>query len=158
MMTTSKPGELATLRRKAFKREAPSGEKGASFVLAVVDGPDAGRVFRPKTRSVSARLVELALAASDPAERKMLVDALIRAAPLPDKRPDAERLADLARGVGGVVNALSSVGRRYFAAGGRLTSSASIEIATSSPTSTPPVSSALFQFSPKSLRFSVVLT
>ncbi len=45
MMTTSKPGELATLRRKAFKREAPSGEKGASFVLAVVDGPDAGLVL-----------------------------------------------------------------------------------------------------------------
>lgn len=44
MMTTSKPGELATLRRKAFKREAPSGEKAASFVLAVVDGPDAGLV------------------------------------------------------------------------------------------------------------------
>ena len=45
--------------------------------------------------SVSARLIELALAANDPAERKMLVDALIRVAPLPDKRPDAERLAML---------------------------------------------------------------
>ncbi len=45
--------------------------------------------------SVSARLIELALAANDPAERKLLVDALIRVAPLPDKRPDAERLAML---------------------------------------------------------------
>ena len=45
--------------------------------------------------SVSARLVELALAANDPVERKLLVDALIRVAPLPDKRPDAERLAML---------------------------------------------------------------
>jgi DNA-binding NtrC family response regulator len=44
MMTTSKPGELATLRRKSFTRPTPAAEKAASFVLAVVDGPDAGLV------------------------------------------------------------------------------------------------------------------
>jgi DNA-binding NtrC family response regulator len=44
MMTTQKPGELATLRRKAFARPQPAGEKTSSFVLAVVDGPNAGLV------------------------------------------------------------------------------------------------------------------
>ncbi|MGO9111487.1 MAG: HEAT repeat domain-containing protein [Thermoguttaceae bacterium] len=47
--------------------------------------------------SVAPRLVELALAANDPADRKLVVDALIRVAPLPDKRPDAVRLAMLKR-------------------------------------------------------------
>ena len=47
--------------------------------------------------SVAARLVELALAAQDPAGRKLLVDALIRVAPLPDKRSEAERLAMVKR-------------------------------------------------------------
>src|SRR3954470_24648622 len=44
MMTTTKPGDLATLRRKAFARPQPAGEKVQSFVLAVVDGPNAGLV------------------------------------------------------------------------------------------------------------------
>ena len=42
-------------------------------------------------------MVEFALAAKDPADRKLVVDALIRVAPLPDKRPDALRLAMLKR-------------------------------------------------------------
>ena len=45
--------------------------------------------------SIAPRLVELALAAKDPADRKLAVDALIRVAPLPDKRPVAVRLAML---------------------------------------------------------------
>jgi HEAT repeat protein len=47
--------------------------------------------------SVAPRLVELAVAAKDPADRTLIVDALIRVAPLPDKRPDAVRLAMLKR-------------------------------------------------------------
>ena len=42
--------------------------------------------------SVDVRLVQLATDASDPTRRKTLVDALIRIAPLPDKRSDAQRL------------------------------------------------------------------
>jgi HEAT repeat protein len=50
--------------------------------------------------SVVSRLVELAQAADDPAERKLLVDALIRVAPLPDKqRSTAERLAMIKKGM-----------------------------------------------------------
>jgi HEAT repeat protein len=50
--------------------------------------------------SVAPRFVELALATDDPAERKLLVDALIRVAPLPDKqRSAAERLAMLKKGM-----------------------------------------------------------
>ena len=45
--------------------------------------------------SIAPRLVELALASKDAAERKTIVDALIRVAPLRDKRPDAVRLAML---------------------------------------------------------------
>jgi HEAT repeat protein len=45
--------------------------------------------------SVAPRLVEMAQAAKDAAGRKRVVEALIRVAPLPDKRPDAERLAML---------------------------------------------------------------
>ncbi len=47
--------------------------------------------------SVAPRLVELALAAKDLASRKLVVDALIRVAPLPDKRSEAERLAMVKR-------------------------------------------------------------
>jgi HEAT repeat protein len=47
--------------------------------------------------SVAPRLVEFVLAAKEPADRKLLVDALIRVAPLPDKRTEAERLAMLKR-------------------------------------------------------------
>jgi HEAT repeat protein len=50
--------------------------------------------------SVAPRLVELAVAAGDRADRKLLVDALIRVAPLPDKqRSAAERLAMLKKGM-----------------------------------------------------------
>ncbi len=50
--------------------------------------------------SVAPRLVELAHAADDPSERKLLVDALIRVAPLPDRqRSAAERLAMLKKGM-----------------------------------------------------------
>jgi len=50
--------------------------------------------------SVAPWLVELALAAGEPADRKLLVDALIRVAPLPDKqRSAAERLAMLKKGM-----------------------------------------------------------
>ncbi len=45
--------------------------------------------------SIAPQLVEIALAAKDPADRKLVVDALIRVAPLPDKRPVAVRLAML---------------------------------------------------------------
>jgi hypothetical protein len=45
--------------------------------------------------SVAPQLVELANTAAEPGARKMLVDALIRVAPLPDKRPNAVRLAML---------------------------------------------------------------
>ena len=45
--------------------------------------------------SVAPQLIEFALAAKTPADRKLVVDALIRVAPLPDKRPDAVRLAML---------------------------------------------------------------
>ncbi len=49
--------------------------------------------------SVAPRLVELALATDNPTDRKLLVDALIRVAPLPDKqRSAAERLAMLEKG------------------------------------------------------------
>ena len=47
--------------------------------------------------SVAPRLVEFALAANDPADRMLIVNALIRVAPLPDRRPDAVRLAMLKR-------------------------------------------------------------
>jgi hypothetical protein len=47
--------------------------------------------------SVAPQLAELALAANDPADRVLIVDALIRVAPLPDRRPDAVRLEMLKR-------------------------------------------------------------
>ena len=49
--------------------------------------------------SVAPRLVAIALVAKDPADRKLVVDALIRVAPLPDKRPAAVRLAMLKKGM-----------------------------------------------------------
>src|SRR5436305_7915971 len=50
--------------------------------------------------SVAPRLIEIAHTTDAPAERKLLVDALIRVAPLPDKqRSAAERLAMLKKGL-----------------------------------------------------------
>ena len=60
----------------------------AAALQALCNWPDGG---------VAPRLVELALADNDPADRMLVVDALIRVAPLPDKRPDAVRLAMLKR-------------------------------------------------------------
>ena len=60
--------------------------RSAAALRALCNWPDGG---------VAPQLVEFALAAKDPASRKMVVDALIRVAPLPDKRADAERLAML---------------------------------------------------------------
>ncbi len=62
--------------------------RSAAALRALCNWPDG---------SVAPRLVELALSAKDPADRKLLVDALIRVAPLPDKRPVAVRLAMLKR-------------------------------------------------------------
>ncbi len=55
-------------------------------VVALCNWPDGG---------VAPRLVELAEAVKASAERTALVDALIRISPLPDGRPDAQRLAIL---------------------------------------------------------------
>jgi HEAT repeat protein len=60
--------------------------RSAAALRALCNWPDG---------SVAPRLVEIALATDDPANRKIVVDALIRVAPLPDKRPDAQRLAML---------------------------------------------------------------
>ncbi len=60
--------------------------RSAAALRALCNWPDG---------SIAPRLVELALAAKDPADRKLVVDALIRVAPLPDKRPVAVRLAML---------------------------------------------------------------
>ncbi len=47
--------------------------------------------------SVAGRLIELTTSEADPAQRQMLLAALVRVAPLPDKRADAERLELLER-------------------------------------------------------------
>jgi HEAT repeat protein len=60
--------------------------RSAAALRALCNWPDG---------SIAPRLVEFTLAAQDPAVRKMLLNALIRVAPLPDKRPDAVRLAML---------------------------------------------------------------
>jgi len=60
--------------------------RSAAALRALCNWPDG---------SVAPRLVELALAAQDTADRKLLVDALIRVAPLRDNRPDAVRLTML---------------------------------------------------------------
>jgi len=60
--------------------------RSAAALRAICNWPDG---------SVAPRLVEFVLTAKDPAGRKMVLDALIRVAPLPDKRPDAQRLAML---------------------------------------------------------------
>ena len=62
--------------------------RSAAALRALCNWPDG---------SVASRLVALALAATDPADSKMAVDALIRVAPLRDKRPDAQRLAMLGK-------------------------------------------------------------
>jgi HEAT repeat protein len=62
--------------------------RSAAALRALCNWPDG---------SVAPRLVELALTAKNPADRKLVVDALIRVAPLPDKRSDAQRLAMLER-------------------------------------------------------------
>jgi len=62
--------------------------RGAAALRALCNWPNG---------SVAPRLVELALSAKNPADRKLVVDALIRVAPLPDKRPVAVRLAMLKR-------------------------------------------------------------
>jgi HEAT repeat protein len=59
------------------------GKRHDAAVAALCNWPDG---------SVSPRIVELIQATSDAGQRKILVDALIRVAPLPDGRPDAERL------------------------------------------------------------------
>ena len=60
--------------------------RSAAALQALCNWPDG---------SVAPRLIQLAQAAKDPADRKMLVDALIRVASLPDKRSEGERLAML---------------------------------------------------------------
>ncbi|MHB1036846.1 MAG: HEAT repeat domain-containing protein [Pirellulales bacterium] len=55
----------------------------AAGLRALCNWPDA---------SVAARFLELAKTAPDAAERTMALGALIRVAPLPDKRPEAEKL------------------------------------------------------------------
>jgi HEAT repeat protein len=60
--------------------------RGAAALRGLCNWPDG---------SVAPQLVELALKAKDAADRKRLVDALIRVAPLPDKRPLEVRLAML---------------------------------------------------------------
>jgi len=62
--------------------------RSAAALRALCNWPDG---------SIAPRLVELALAAKDPADRKLVIDALIRVAPLPDRRPDEVRLAMLKR-------------------------------------------------------------
>ncbi len=62
--------------------------RSAAALRALCNWPDG---------SVAPRLVELALAAKDPAARELIVNALIRVAPLPDNRPNAQRLAMLKR-------------------------------------------------------------
>jgi HEAT repeat protein len=62
--------------------------RSAAALKAICNWPDG---------SVSPRLIELAAASSDALQRKLIVSALIRVAPLPDKRPDAVRLAMLKR-------------------------------------------------------------
>jgi HEAT repeat protein len=60
----------------------------AAGVRALCNWPDG---------SVAARLYDLARTAPQPAQRTMALAALIRVAPLPDGRPDAQRLAWLKR-------------------------------------------------------------
>ena len=74
--------------RKTVDKALASGDAARQelAVAALCNWPDG---------SVAPRLVELALAAKAPADRKVLVDALIRIAPLPDKRSDAVRLTML---------------------------------------------------------------
>ncbi|MEI8376707.1 MAG: HEAT repeat domain-containing protein, partial [Planctomycetota bacterium] len=62
------------------------GTRSSAALRALCNWPDG---------SVAPRLVEFVLAAKDPAGRKRVLDALIRVAPLPDKRPDTQRLAML---------------------------------------------------------------
>jgi hypothetical protein len=75
-----------TVIETAFADKDPA--RSAAALRALCNWPDG---------SVAPRLVEFALAAKDPAGKKMVVDALIRVAPLPDKRTEAERLAMLKR-------------------------------------------------------------
>ena len=60
----------------------------AAALRAICNWPDG---------SIAQRLIELATVAKDPADHKMLVEALIRVAPLRDKRPDKVRLAMLTK-------------------------------------------------------------
>jgi HEAT repeat protein len=79
-------GGKSALRLVKVAMLYPDAACNAAATKALCNWPDG---------SVAPLLLERALASKVPAERKTLIDALIRVAPIPDGRTDAERLSTL---------------------------------------------------------------